>query len=69
MPTKNGDKSQVDNSRLNISGEALVIVDDRVFRASIDIKKNGYLFYWFYRLALIIILYQMYEYGWRYPYV
>ena len=41
MPTKNGDKSQVDNSRLNISGEeALVIVDGRVFRTSIDLKRK-----------------------------
>ena len=39
---KKGDKSQVDNSRLNVSGkEALVIVDGRVvFYASIDLKKK-----------------------------
>ena len=41
MPTKNEDKSQVDNSRLNISGEeALVTVDGRAFHASIDLKKK-----------------------------
>ena len=41
MPTKKGDKSQVDNSRLNISGEeALVIADGRAFHASIDLKKK-----------------------------
>ena len=39
FPTKNGDKSQVDSSRLNISEEeALVIVDGSVFQASIDLK-------------------------------
>ena len=39
---KNEDKSQVDSSRLNISGEeALVIVDGRVFQASIETFKEG----------------------------